>query len=151
MLHFSTDFLLKAVNDERYSRELKSCFLEVFTLHFRNLYDFLYDRKPKPDSVISSEFFPDPMIWRNKRRQIKSMKSLDGARKRTNTEVSHLSWDRLDVTEEKKDWRFEEIFNSLNQILIEFIAVVPKQHLHDDWKKTSVGRRLLKAASNANK
>jgi len=46
---------------------INNALLESFTIHARNLLDFLYAGKPQKDDVIAKDFLEDPSEWHNAR------------------------------------------------------------------------------------
>jgi hypothetical protein len=69
-----------------------SAYLESFAIHLRGLIDFLYTdpKDAKPDDVIADDFFDMPDAWNPGAMSLK----LNEARKRTNKEVGHITYQR---------------------------------------------------------
>ena len=103
--------------------------LESFTIHVRNLLDFLYGPGSKPDDVLSDDFFDDPSLWPQKRPPKSSL--LAEAHKRVGKEVAHSTYGRLKVTPETKPWSYLLIAREIGAVLQEFIKFVPTIRLNE--------------------
>ena len=106
---------------------LNNAILESFTFHARILLDFLYAENPKPDDVIAEHYFDAPADWLavrpNKSELLKSI------HKRVGKEVAHLTYARLGITAEEKQWQFAQILNEMNAVFKIFQANVSKEKL----------------------
>src|SRR5205809_3763006 len=89
------------------STTLKNCAIESFALHARNLIDFFYTPPAKADDVVAAHFFTDPGAWDSHRPACPA--ALGDAKGRANKEVSHLTYGRLLVAPDKKQWPVDEI------------------------------------------
>ena len=107
--------------------------LESFVIHFRALLDFFYAEKPRIDDVIASDFFPDEGRWEKIRPPLSEYLSKFWAR--AHKEVAHLTYARLDVTPETKEWNHVEIADEIKSIMDLFLANAPKHLFGNRWKE----------------
>ena len=124
MLNFSAD---KLKNGGLNQFEINS-FLEVFNLHARNLLDFLHPlSNPKPDDVLARHFFDDPEAFQSKLPEIKNREQI---RTRIAKEMVHLTYGRIGITREDKQWQVEKIRQEIDTALAIFFDL-----LSDEQKK----------------
>lgn len=112
---------------------LNNAVLESFTLHARGLLDFLYATKPQSDDVIAEDFFDSPSDWAAIRPN--KTKLLMSVHKRVGKEVAHLTYERLNITAEEKQWQFGQIMIDLNNVFRVFLNNVTKDKLAPSWEK----------------
>lgn len=105
--------------------------IESFTVHARNLLNFLYSTNPQSDDVIAQDFFDDESIW-VKQRPVKSQ-LLTTIHKRVAKEVAHLTYSRSDVTPQTKRWQYDNIANEIRAVLNGFIQLVPRRKLSNTF------------------
>lgn len=106
---------------------LNNPILESFTLHARALLDFLYAEKPKVDDVIAEDYFDTPADWLTARPNKTEL--LGAIHKRVGKEIAHLTYARLDVIAEEKQWQFAQIANEMNAVFDTFLTSVAKEKL----------------------
>jgi hypothetical protein len=94
--------------------------IELFTIHARALQDFLY-ATPRGDDVSAADGFPAG-VWESIRGPEPGV--LVDARRRTGKEIAHLTYARLERTEENKLWPHQEILDALRTPLFRFQARV---------------------------
>lgn len=109
---------------------LNNAALESFTLHARTLLDFLYADKPQADDVIAEDYFDVPAQWLTIRPT--KTETLGAIHKRVGKEVAHLTYVRLGVTAEAKQWPFGQIAHDINIALNAFLSNVSKDRLSAD-------------------
>ena len=80
--------------------------LESFVIHTRNMLDFLYGDNSRKSDMTAVDFVAAG-IW-HRERPIKS-KLLCKAHQRAHKEIAHLTYNRLGITPEAKQWPFVEI------------------------------------------
>ena len=98
--------------------------IESFTIHTRVLLDFFYlDRPNQPDDVIACDFFNEKETWINNRP--KKTELLKRTSKRVGKEVAHLTYKRVEITENDKQWHFGKISTDILQVFIKFIELLP--------------------------
>jgi hypothetical protein len=106
---------------------LANAALESFTIHARTLLHFFYADKPQPDDVIAQDYFSDPQEWQEKRPSKTPL--LETLHRRVGKEVAHLTYVRLAVTNEQKQWNFGQISNDITIVLNKFLELEPKHFL----------------------
>jgi hypothetical protein len=108
---------------------LHNALVESFAIHLRNMLDFLWPDKPKrkSDWVIAADFFPSPSDWEKLRPEISQL--LSDSRVRAAREIAHLTYARLAVDPEQKDWNVRQIANEVTRVVEKFIRHVPMQFL----------------------
>lgn len=109
---------------------LRNALLESFVIHLRTLSDFLYAESKKHDDVLAGDFFVSGE-WLNLRPAESDL--LKKARLRAHKEIAHLTYERLNVTPERKPWMFIEIANAINSVMDIFLQSVPKHLLSEEW------------------
>lgn len=93
--------------------------LETFLLHARCLYDFLYpSENVRADDVLADDFFDEPSKLRSKLPVKLAISSY--LKSRTGKEVAHLTYERLNVTPEQKQWRVDEVHNQIGEAMVIF-------------------------------
>ena len=105
--------------------------IESFALHVRNLIDFLYIENPSSDDVYAGDYFPYKEDWVKIRPQITTF--LKKVKKRTNKEVSHLTYSRLKVGQEEKKWDFVTILQEMGGAFDVFVEKVDEELLSPEW------------------
>lgn len=110
---------------------IHNALLESFVIHARALVYFFYPANPQPDDVVVNDFFEDDSTWEN---AVPPMShSIELIRPRTAKEVAHLTYARLNVTEETKGWNFSEISADLQKVIERFERLVPLALLGNRW------------------
>lgn len=110
---------------------LNNAVLESFTLHARILLNFLYAWEPKPDDVIAEDYFDEPSQWLTVRpEKTETLNVMIPTR--VGKEVAHLTYARLDITAEAKQWPFIQIANEINTVFNAFLNNVAKNRLVSD-------------------
>lgn len=113
---------------------INNALLESFAIHVRALTGFCYSDNPRSDDIVAEDFFSDSNEWQTKRPEKTEL--LDKAKKRADKEVAHLTYTRLDVTSEQKNWEFLKIFNYLQVSIKIFLDNVPIELLGSNWEDT---------------
>ena len=111
---------------------INSAFLESFTIHVRVLIGFFYSENPREDDIIADDFFSISGEWQSIRPPKTEL--LDKAKRRADKEVAHLTYTRLDITPEQKNWEFVKIFNDIQVIVEVFLNNVPIDLLGSKWE-----------------
>jgi len=110
---------------------LNNAVLESFTVHGRNLLDFLFAVRPREDDVIAQDFLDGPENWDSARGEMpEALKDLN---RRVGKEVAHLTYARLGVTPDKKPWSFLAIAGAMETVMKKFVALVPGTRLSPEW------------------
>jgi hypothetical protein len=106
---------------------LENALLESFGIHSRNLIDFLWLDKPmKPTDAIASDYFEN---WKAPEMSERLSKVKD----RVGKEMVHLSYNRLDVSEEEKGWQIVGIGPEITAAFGAFVAAVPSDRVPENW------------------
>jgi hypothetical protein len=132
-LHYEVQMLLGSAQglDPETTAEgtLHNALVESFAIHLRNMLDFLWPDKPKrkSDWVIAADFFSSPSDWEKLRPEISQL--LVVSRVRAAKEIAHLTYARLAVDPEQKDWDVRQIANEVTRVVEKFIRHVPMQFL----------------------
>ena len=106
---------------------VENSLLESFGVHSRNLIDFLWLDEPMKDTdAIASDYVDD---WKapamsERLSQIKS---------RVGKEMVHLSYNRLDVPEDGKDWQVLGIGPEIIGAFGKFATEVPSNCVPEGW------------------
>jgi hypothetical protein len=114
--------------------------LNTFTLHARNLINFLYSRPRGSEyatDVVLEDYVGDQVAASN-RPQITPL--LEQALKKANKQAAHLSIDRLQYEKAGKEWEFIELSK---QILAAFMGVAP--HIPDSRMSEGLRQRLAQS------
>ncbi len=97
---------------------VSNAYLESFVVHVRCLRDFLWGNRKSWNPLDAFAFdFCVPGEWEAKRGQVPPNLSGVDTRKRTGREVVHLTYHRLSVEAELKDWECGEIFGEIADAL----------------------------------
>lgn len=110
---------------------INNAVLESFTVHARVLLCFLFDDFPKDDDAVADDFLSG-QDWAAIRGEVPA--ALVVTRKRVGKEIAHLTYARLAVTAESKQWAFLEIADAMERVIQRFLAAVPKEVLGPSWR-----------------
>ena len=110
---------------------IKNAVLESFTVHTRNLLDFLYAEKPRNDDIIAIDFFEKPEAWSSNLPDKSPL--LASTNQRVAKEIAHLTYNRVGVTPDEKPWKFLQIANEINSLFQRFRNLVPNELLDERW------------------
>ena len=112
---------------------LDSC-LESFAIHARLLDQFFWkDPKPGfPDDAFAADYFPAGE-WAKTRTNVQRSK-LDGISKRTGHEIAHLSYKRIHIAAEAREWEFDVIAGVIGYAFRLFLADVSSDLLTDGFE-----------------
>src|SRR5271157_886788 len=122
---------------------INNALLESFTIHVRALIGFFYSESPRNDHIVAEDFFQNPNDWMNKR-PLKT-ELLEIAKKRADREVAHLTYARIDITPEEKQWEFLKIFNDLQipiGVLLDNVSIDLLGSNWDEIKRRQTGFNL---------
>ncbi len=88
--------------------------LEAFVMHARCLRDFLWGepKSQQPNDAFAADFCA-PGRWNQERGSIPLILARDGLLHRAGREVAHLSYRRLAVGADSKDWSCREIYDEI--------------------------------------
>jgi hypothetical protein len=97
--------------------------VESMAIHARNAREFLLDKQADENAtdLYRSDFTGDGSDWApSTQASIDAAERLQELRFDTNTQVSHLTWDRVDRP--KRAWRYTEIASDVTTIAAEWAA-----------------------------
>lgn len=123
MLRFAHSQLIhvQGIADENIRKLLINSFLEVFAIHSRSLYYFLYtkiDNKPYPSDMTAEDFIEDTAAYYIERTPASELKIIA---EKTGKQIAHLSYDRLKYTLDNKGWNFDELYHLLEISITAFL------------------------------
>jgi hypothetical protein len=111
--------------------------LEGFAIHTRCLRDFLWGRRtPRQPMDAFAVDFCTPGAWELKRGSVPPALSEMDNRKRLGREVVHLSYLRLEVPADIKDWPVSEIVREILDGLYDFAFEALPARVDDDTRRT---------------
>ena len=128
MLSHAVDkFASKQLSDQDHN-----AFLESFAIHVRCLRDFLWGsrRKNNPGDAFAFDFC-DPGVWEQARPPLPdAVRAIEGDRRRIGREIVHLTYHRLDIEAETKDWDLTALMAPIAKGLHKFAEVAKAERLH---------------------
>lgn len=112
----------------------KMACIEAFAIHARVLEAFLWDRPSKhhPDDALAIDFFEDGQ-WEAIRERVQRS-ALDALRKRAGQEIAHLSYKRVNKTEDARRWKFDVIAGVIGRAFRLFLENVDPDLLCDSFE-----------------
>jgi len=109
-----------------------SAFLESFSIHMRNLIEFLYayadPNNARADDAVAADFFDPPTGWNPGNPSA----SLSAARERANKEVGHITYKRKSGPDPTKLWPVTDLFNEILPVARKFADGASAKRLHRD-------------------
>lgn len=127
LFHAVDKFATKQLSDQDHN-----AFLESFAIHVRCLRDFLWGsrRKNNPEDAFAFDFF-DPGVWEQARPPLPdALCAIEGDRRRIGREIVHLTYHRLDIQAETKDWDLTALMAAMARGLHKFAEVAKEERLH---------------------
>jgi len=112
---------------------INNAFIESFVIHARVLLDFFYPFKHRQDDVIAIDFFDRPKTWEEARPEKTDI--LKKIHKRVGKEAAHLTYSRLKVSDEQKNWDHENIAHDIGVLVDCFLGTVSNSLLGDRWNQ----------------
>jgi hypothetical protein len=137
-LVYEAAMLLHAVKkaaDERLSDTDRNAFIESFAIHVRCLRDFLWrDERAKPEDALASDFcLPD--AWEAARGELpEALQEIEGERNRIGREIVHLTYHRLDIEAESKNWNMGELLEVIADALARFSELADPERLAEQTR-----------------
>jgi hypothetical protein len=106
--------------------------IESFAIHARNLWAFLYLKKPQGGDVVAANYFDDRDEW-FKVRGPRDKKSLGRINSRVPVEIGHISLGRQ--KEYDRQWEYEAIWRDLANVMDVFLKNVPGDRVSAAFRK----------------
>ena len=151
MLHFCSNgyrsrlkqFLAPNIDDEDWIN-LNNALLDSFAIHIRGLLSFFFDDARHPNDAVASQFFTDASKWTQIRHTILSASECKRIKDRVNTQAAHLSYGRLAVSPENKNWSKDgdKAYDAIMNALEVFLAEAKPEYLSDELRARA--KRLLR-------
>ena len=127
---------VEKVADAGLSDADRNAFIESFAIHVRCLRDFLWrkDRPQQgPQDALASDFC-DAGAWAKARPKLPEALQIEGKRNRIGREIVHLTYHRLDIDAEAKDWNMSELLHVIADALARFSQVADRERLAPDTR-----------------
>ena len=109
----------------------KNAVLESFLLHARNVLAFFLDKQKNNDDVLAIHFI-EPTKWEPLTKKWYDPTIIN--RDRINKDLTHLTYDRQNRTTKTKVWECTRIAKKLDDLLTDFLSLIPEALLHSKWK-----------------
>lgn len=125
-------------------RTYHNALLESFTIHTRNLYDFLYEYG-RSDDIVAIDYSDQVTAWRDPKPD-----SLVCIKNEISKRLAHLTYRRTEIGPEAKSWPVGRIANDLKEVLQRFLDHVDEEKLHPDlkaWKSNILDIRITRGTS----
>jgi hypothetical protein len=104
--------------------------IESFGIHARLLLDVFYaPANKRSDDVCAEDFFDNQTDWKTKCPSKSAL--LEKVDKRVGKELAHLTYARLGISLEDKQWPFVKIANEIENMVKVFVENVPEDRLGD--------------------
>jgi hypothetical protein len=112
----------------------KTACIEAFAIHARVLEAFLWDKPSKThrDDTLAIDFFEDGE-WEAIRGRVQCS-ALEDLRGRAGHEIAHLSYKRVNKTEEARRWKFDVIAGVIGNAFRLFLENVERDLLCDGFE-----------------
>jgi hypothetical protein len=128
MLSHAVDkFASKQLSDQDHN-----AFLESFAIHVRCLRDFLWGSRKRnnPEDAFAFDFC-DSEVWEQARPPLPdALRAIEAERRRIGREIVHLTYYRLDIEAETKDWDLTALMAAIAKGLHKFAEVAKEERLH---------------------
>jgi hypothetical protein len=105
-------------------RILHNALVESFTIHARNLMHFLYPKGKQQSHILADHFFDDAGYWRKEHK--KEPEEFGKSRDRVNKEIAHLTYDRLSITPDRKNWS-PVLGRKILEVMDSFFTAMPER------------------------
>lgn len=112
---------------------IKNALVEAFTVHARVLLNVFYPSNPRSDDVLARDYLDDPDTWDRLRPPLSP--APHAVDRRVAKEVAHLTYARLKVTRQEKQWPFLEIAQDMAIIVTKFNSLVPELRVGPEWRE----------------
>jgi hypothetical protein len=123
------DYTAKALARTSVSN-LRNALLESFTIHARSLLDVFFPSGAEENDVLAEQYFDDPMTWKMAR----GRKPDFDVRANVGTQIAHLSYERLGIGPEAKNWPVSQIHADLMRVVRAFEETAARERLSSTWQ-----------------
>jgi hypothetical protein len=106
--------------------EHRNAVLESFTIHARILLQFFHPYGLGSDEMIAADYFRDPVEWKRARGRLPD--ALAAVRNRVGKEIAHLTYDRVDISDEAKRWSLADMHTAVSTLIDRFIETVEPRY-----------------------
>ena len=127
---------------------IRNALVEAFAVHARGLSDFLFSA-PQDDDAAAEQFF-GPGEWVAQRGEDISAE-LQAVRRRTNKEIAHLTYSRLNVPEASQSWMTQSIVLELQRVFFRFVKHVDPELVTHDFKARAEALRVHPSLSTGSR
>jgi hypothetical protein len=107
--------------------------VESFAIHVRSLLDFLYDVRGKTTDAVARDYIPAGWTPPEK------PPSLDPVKSRVGKEIAHLSYNRIGLTDVKRQWPYLQVWLDLAKLLRAFAQGASPELLPADVANSILG------------
>jgi hypothetical protein len=130
MLHAVTVKLLN--RHHRDDPVVENALLESYTIHLRNLIDFLFVKEPRvATDAVAADYFDDSDWELVELEQSEHLRRVKG---RVGQEIVHLSYNRLAIPEDEKGWQVIGIGGEILSGFVAFAEWVPDESVPEGWR-----------------
>ncbi len=119
----------------------KNAVIESLAIHIRTVLKFFFDDSPRKTDVVAEDFCDDGKEWLRLTENLRSQVDMAGTLKRVSKEVAHLTYNRLDVSPQEKDWRTttDLLLPICRRALGRFLKTVPYEKLCEPLRQKKSG------------
>lgn len=104
--------------------------LDAFAIHARNLFEFLYPKKPGKTEVAVGDYIEEYGKYRinkTKKRELKTVWS------KTSRQVAHLTYRRNRYSGISKAWIYGKVAKDMHETLVAFYEALPSAYKQWPW------------------
>jgi hypothetical protein len=127
--------VVRKAADVRLSNPDRNAFIESFAIHVRCLRDFLWrDQRPRPEDALASDFCR-PKVWEEARGDLpEALQEIEGQRNRIGREIVHLTYHRLDIQVDSKNWNMGDLLGVIADALARFSELADPELLAEETR-----------------
>ncbi len=122
--------------EDGFSLSVKNLFMEGVILHSRCIYEFLYSEHPRKDDALAEHFFDSKATWKGIRPS--TSKQLSKLKFKTGKKIAHLTYSRLDLSKDARNWDLYIITHELMIVLTIFAENASSKKLDPEVLKTII-------------
>ncbi len=134
-MFFETLELLKKSKDQKTTNIL----LDAYSIHCRNLFDFLYPKNgPRDDDILVTDYIENNKNYNRYKTKKKELKFIV---RKADKQVAHLTYSRNKFGKKNKPWPVVDIGNKMHRTLRTFYESMP--HKYQKWPNFLALKQLL--------